>query len=158
MSEREIRIAATGILVAAAFLPLAAVATNAAIVLGAPSSLRVVFHAVCHGIPDRCLLLFGVPLPLCGRCFGFYCGVVAGIGSSLLFRRAAWWSSNPRLWFLLMVPMAIDGVLELFHVYAGTNLLRAATGVAAGAGIGLWAMAALTKSRCAEQPHRVAPL
>ena len=44
---------------------------------------RMLFRLICHGIPSRCLLLFGVPMPICARCTAIYLGLIAG---TLVFR------------------------------------------------------------------------
>ncbi len=36
---------------------------------------RFPLSVVCHQLPERCLLVAGLPMPLCSRCLGVWVGV-----------------------------------------------------------------------------------
>lgn len=102
---------------------------------------RLLFRLVCHGIPSRCLLLFGVPMPICARCTAIYGGLIAG---TLLFALVPAMRELPvRIAAVTAcLPMAIDGGTQLLHLRESTNVLRVETGLAAGIAIALWALTA----------------
>jgi uncharacterized membrane protein len=102
---------------------------------------RIAFRLICHGIESRCLLLFGVRMPICARCTAIYGGLILG---SLLFRLSpAIQEKRARIVAAVgLLPMAIDGVTQLIRVRESTNLLRVETGLVAGMAIALWALSA----------------
>jgi len=115
-----------------------------AIAQGAPMKLRLLFRLFCHGIPERCLDLFGVPMPICARCVGIYLGMLAGI--------AVFWAiSMPReivmrrFAYVAAVPLAIDGLTQAAGLRTSTNPLRMATGLIAGLAFGLWILSAVDR-------------
>ena len=87
-----------------------------AIAHGASMRWRLVFRLMCHGIPSRCLDLFGVPMPICARCVGIYAGLLAGliafwllpIVTERVMRTIA---------FIAVTPLAIDGLTQLVRVW-----------------------------------------
>jgi uncharacterized membrane protein len=115
-----------------------------AIAQGASMRWRVLFRIMCHGIRERCLELFGVPMPICARCVGIYAGILAGIVLFLLLpvlrertmRIAA---------FLAVTPLAIDGLTQLAGLRESTNPLRLSTGIVAGLALGMWALCAVER-------------
>lgn len=113
-----------------------------AIAQGASMQWRFLFRLFCHGIPERCIDLFGVPMPICARCVGIYLGMLAGI---LVF----WAISLPRekvmrmIAYVAVVPLGIDGLTQAAGWRLSTNPLRIATGVIAGLAFGLWILSAV---------------
>lgn len=113
-----------------------------AIAHGASMRWRVLFRMLCHGRVERCIPLFGVPMPICARCAGIYLGLLGGLA---LFRLI------PLLRERLMrgiaiaavVPLAVDGLTQLAGLRESTNALRIATGVIAGLAFGLWVLSAV---------------
>lgn len=127
----------------ALFLSAATLCTWA-ISLGASMQWRLLFRLMCHGIPHRCLELFGVPMPLCARCVGIYGGMLAGI--------VAFWAvpllrERVMRWFAVaaLTPLAIDGLTQLAGLRESTNPLRLATGAIAGMAFGLWVLSAVER-------------
>lgn len=115
-----------------------------AISLGASMQWRLLFRLMCHGMPQRCLELFGVPMPLCARCVGIYAGMLAGI--------VAFWAVpllRERVMrgfaFAAVAPLAIDGLTQLTGLRESTNPLRLATGAIAGLAFGLWILSAVER-------------
>jgi uncharacterized membrane protein len=103
---------------------------------------RVIFRLVCHGIPSRCLLLFGVPMPICARCTAIYGGLIVGALLSGLMPDMR--ERTARIVVALAaLPMAIDGGTQLIRLRESTNELRLETGLVAGIAIALWALTAV---------------
>src|SRR5262249_10978486 len=67
-----------------AFLPLGTVG----------ESLDAAFVTMCHRLPERTLLLAGLPMPVCSRCAGVFAGVALGalVSRPHLSARALRWA------------------------------------------------------------------
>src|SRR5262249_47784380 len=70
-------------------------------------------HFVCAQIPGHSFYVFGHQLGLCERNFSIYTSMFVG---SLIFvltkkrmRGIPWW-----LWILMMLPIALDGITQMF--------------------------------------------
>jgi uncharacterized membrane protein len=113
---------------------------------GASWKWRLPFKLICHGFPERCLTLFGVPMPICARCTGIYIGLLAGL---LAFAAVPWVSAQVMRWVALaaVTPLAIDGLTQLVRLRTSTNPLRMTTGVVAGFAFGLWILSAVERRR-----------
>jgi uncharacterized membrane protein len=118
---------------------------------GASSQWRLLFRMMCHGIPERCLEIFGTPMPICSRCVGIYAGMLLGI--------VAFWAVpllRERVMrafaFAAVTPLALDGLTQLAGLRESTNALRIATGIIAGLAFGLWVLSAVERRRDAS-PH-----
>jgi uncharacterized membrane protein len=113
-----------------------------AIAHGASMRWRLLFRVMCHGIERRCLLMFGVPMPICARCTGIYIGLFAGVVTFILFPIV-----EERLLRMTMyaaaVPMAIDGITQAIRLRESVNPLRLATGFIAAFTFGIWALTAI---------------
>ena len=92
---------------------------------------------MCHLKPSRSLFLLGNQFPFCARCFGIFLGMAIGAGVAVFKRmELKWW------WiFVGLIPIAIDGGLQLITSYESNNPLRLITGGLAG---GLTAIAIST--------------
>lgn len=140
----ETRIAAPIFAAIPLVLLITSTAVTFAVAHGAPSWLRLPFHLICHQIPSRCLVLWGVPMPLCARCVAIYVGLFIGLLS---------WFAVPYLeeramriaMFIATTPMAIDGITQAMRLRESTNPLRLGTGLAAGTAFGLWVLTALER-------------
>ena len=115
-----------------------------AIAGGASERWRLLFRLLCHGIPERCLELFGQPMPICARCTGIYAGMLAGI---LAFRTIPFLRERVMrgVAFAALIPLGIDGVTQLIGLRESTNPLRIATGVIAGLAFGIWILSAIER-------------
>ena len=137
--KRDTWIVAAVITAIAGAILSASVVCAWAIAHGASMQWRLLFRLFCHGIPERCLRLWGVPLPICARCTAIYSGLalaaVAFRVLPLLRERTA-----RIILYVATVPMAIDGLTQLARFRESTNGLRVATGVAAGIAFGIWAL------------------
>ena len=137
--KRDTWIVAAVITAIAGCILTASVACAWAIAHGASSNWRLLFRIFCHGIPERCLTLWGVPMPICARCTAIYAGLALAAVAfrilPLLQERMA-----RSILFVATVPMAIDGLSQLARLRESTNGLRLATGLAAGIAFGFWAL------------------
>jgi len=128
----------------AAFLGLilsASVACSWLVAHGWAMQWRLLFRVICHGMPSRCLVLFGVPMPICARCTAIYGGLIAG---TLLFALLPAMRELPvRIAAVTAcLPMAIDGGTQLLRLRESTNVLRVETGLVAGIAIAMWCLTA----------------
>jgi uncharacterized membrane protein len=112
------------------------------------------YHPTCHQIPDRCLFIFGHQMAVCSRCFAIYASFLAG-GLLFYFLRNKLKPFHIFYYFLLCVPMGIDGTAQLFGVplprgigpgmqlvwtTLSNNELRVVTGAIFGLGSALFVM------------------
>ena len=80
--------------------------------------LPIVFG--CHCRPDRSFFFRGKQFPVCARCIGLGIGFLLSLSLFL-------WRPPVYLAVLLMVPLIIDGVLQLKTSYESRNLRRMIT-------------------------------
>ncbi len=113
-----------------------------AIAHGASMRWRLMFRALCHGIPSRCLELWNVPMPICSRCLAIYAGLIAGILLFFVLPRVQELTARWILGFAAF-PMFIDGITQLATFRESTNPLRIETGLLAGAAFAFWALSAV---------------
>ncbi|MFW5990662.1 MAG: DUF2085 domain-containing protein [Candidatus Nanoarchaeia archaeon] len=101
-------------------------------------STYVAFSLVCHQKPERSFHLAGSQMPVCQRCFAIYMGAFLG---------GLFYSFSNKIplsyLFLALLPMAIDGVGQLFGVWQSNYLSRVFTGALAGGAGMLFIMPAL---------------
>jgi len=91
--------------------------------------IYAVFAPLCHQIPERCFVLNGHPLAVCGRCLGIYAGFAAGLIVYPLVRGFSRIALPPaRLFLLLTLPMALDAAGGIFGAWKTPIGLRFATG------------------------------
>ena len=134
-------VAATLAAIASAILSLS-LACTWAIAHGASMRWRLPFRLFCHGIPERCLHIWGVPMPICARCTAIYAGLAASLVVFFLLPRMTEFAARMVLMIAVM-PLAIDGLTQLARLRQSTNPLRLATGLAAGIAFGIWAITAV---------------
>jgi uncharacterized membrane protein len=86
----------------------------------------------CHQQADRSFDLNGNQMPFCARDLGLLAGAVLGLAAFVLLGRKVPWT-----WFLvLLVPMALDGVVQAITDYESSNIVRLLTGAIAGLAAG----------------------
>ena len=82
----------------------------------------------CHQIATRSLFLNGNQMPFCARDTGILLGAIIGMAFAIAF--------NPRFrWIYIalgLVPLVLDGGLQLLTAYESTNAIRMLTGAIAG--------------------------
>ncbi|MCL7452861.1 MAG: DUF2085 domain-containing protein [Anaerolineae bacterium] len=77
----------------------------------------------------------GWKMAFCQRDVAIYGSMfLAGLAYALVRRRLKGWKMPFRYFLLLLVPMGIDGVLQLFAFYESTWVMRTITGVIFGTG------------------------
>ena len=113
-----------------------------AIAHGASMRWRLAFRLFCHGIPERCFHLWGVPMPICARCTAIYGGLAISLVVFFLLPRMSELAARVVL-VIAVLPLAVDGLTQLARLRESTNGLRSATGLLAGLAFGLWAITAV---------------
>ncbi len=83
---------------------------------------------MCHQHSDRSFFINENQMPYCSRCTGMYLGLSFGFLIGALYRVRV----GLGLYLLMVLPLAIDGVMQLITPYQSTNLARIITGNLAG--------------------------
>jgi uncharacterized membrane protein len=109
--------------------------------MGAASVLYVAGSFICHQRPERSFHAAGLPLPVCGRCFGAYAGAALGallllglpttLGGSTMSARIRWWRG---VLLLAVMPALTTLALEWLSLPI-SNLVRAISGAVVGAAV-----------------------
>ena len=90
-------------------------------------------HYVCAQVPSHSFYIFGHQLGLCGRNFSIYTSMFLGSLVFVLSKKRLpgipWW-----LWILMILPMAWDGITQMFGWRESTWELRVITGTLFGLG------------------------
>jgi uncharacterized membrane protein len=140
--KRDTKIVASVIAGIATAILAASVTCALAIAHGASMRWRLLFRVFCHGIPERCLYLWNVPMPICARCTAIYVGLIVSIALFLILPRITERVARIVL-CVAAVPMAIDGFTQLAKLRVSTNTLRIETGLVIGIAFGVWALSAI---------------
>lgn len=88
---------------------------------------RICF-CLCHHLPERSIKFFGIEKYLCARCFGVLSGTILGLLFLFFYPLNLIWS----LFFIM--PLCVDGFLQLVTQYSSTNPRRFITGFLYGIG------------------------
>lgn len=111
-----------------------------AVSAGASPKLRALFRPFCHGMPERCFTLDGVPMPICARCTGIYAGFLLGVFLMFAVRKLQRMRLPAWLALALVAPLFIDGVTQGIGLRESTNELRVMTGLLAGITLVAWVL------------------
>jgi uncharacterized membrane protein len=84
---------------------------------------------VCHRLPERSFFYRGKQFPLCARCTGILIGYLIGIIYAIFNGEIALYFS-----VILLIPLIIDGSVQLAGKWKSTNRRRFLTGILAGVG------------------------
>lgn len=84
----------------------------------------------CHQLAERSFFLNGNQMPFCSRDVGIFIGLAAGMLAVLLLSPRFSWP----ILALLVLPILIDGGVQLTGLYESNNLLRVITGALGGIG------------------------
>lgn len=107
-------------------------------------------HFICAQIPSHSFYIFGHQLGLCERNLSIYSSMFLGSLIFVLSKRRMpglpWW-----LWILLMLPMAWDGVTQMFGWRESTMELRVLTGTIFGLA-NIWFVLPLIQKTLDETP------
>jgi len=140
--KRDTAIVAALLAAIATVLLSASLLCTWAIAHGASMKWRLAFRLFCHGIPERCFTIWGVPMPICARCTAIYVGLAASLLLFFLLPRMTELAARMML-LIAVTPLAVDGLTQMVRLRQSTNALRMATGLAAGIAFGLWAITAV---------------
>lgn len=83
----------------------------------------------CHCRDDRSFHFHGRRFPLCARCTGELVGIILGFVSCFFYLPPVWVAAA------LMLPLILDGSVQLLTRYESTNPRRAFTGLLFGYGL-----------------------
>ena len=82
---------------------------------------------MCHQKPERSFHWKGKQFPICARCTGVLIGYIIGIILAIITKCTYY------QWFTLaIVPMAVDGTIQLLTAYESNNIKRLITGIIGG--------------------------
>ena len=97
------------------------------------NSVYIVFARVCHQINERSLIIFGSKLAVCARCTGVYIGLmISTLAYPIIKRIDDDHIPQNKILLLATLPIAIDGLTQLFGVRNSINILRVSTGLLFG--------------------------
>lgn len=92
---------------------------------------RVVYHSgdrMCHMKESRSLIINSNQMPYCTRCFGIFLGLAIGAAIvTFVVIDLKWW-----ILLLGIIPIGLDGGLQLITSYESNNVLRLFTGLLMG--------------------------
>ncbi len=89
---------------------------------------------ICHRIPERSFFINGYQFPVCARCTGVYLAVILYvIFAHYVAIRYTW--TIFILAVICVIPMAVDGLTQLFELRLSNNTLRFVTGFLGGLGL-----------------------
>lgn len=83
----------------------------------------------CHQLPERSFFFRGYQFPVCARCTGIMIGYLFSIVYCMICPRLSIW-----IILLLIIPMAVDGLLQYYSNYTSNNKKRLITGFLSGFG------------------------
>jgi len=83
---------------------------------------------MCHQHADRSFFIRGNQMPFCARCAGIFLGLAIGMVIGVLFKVRI----GIGLYILTLLPMVLDGGIQLITSYESTNLIRLLTGLLVG--------------------------
>ncbi len=93
--------------------------------------VRVVYHSgdyMCHQKSARSFIIFDNQMSYCARCFGIFLGMAIGAAlSTFVWFELKWW-----LIIGGIIPIGLDGGLQLVTSYESNNLFRILTGSLVG--------------------------
>jgi len=98
-----------------------------------PKAVYSIGDVECHQIRERSYFLNDNEMPFCARDFGLFIGLAGAFGLVVFYR----FRMNPVLFVLGLVPLGLDGGIQLVTDYESNNPLRLATGIIAGAALAL---------------------
>ncbi|HAV24395.1 MAG TPA: hypothetical protein DCX46_13095 [Bacteroidetes bacterium] len=96
------------------------------------------YGRVCHQLPDRSVTWFGGPWAVCHRCSAIYLSFAAVLLFFPVVRSLdSWKPPGPAVIVGLLLPMALDGLLDFVGILDATTSSRVITGMLAGVCLGL---------------------
>lgn len=98
-----------------------------------PHAVYWVGDGECHQMANRSFFINGNQMPFCARDVGLFVGLAVASGVATFVR----YKIHPALVLAGLVPIGLDGGIQLFTEYESNNVLRVATGLVAGAALAL---------------------
>ena len=98
-----------------------------------PRAVYRIGDAQCHQLANRSYFLNDNQMPFCARDLGLFAGLAFASVFALFFRLTI----NPFLLLIGLVPLGVDGGMQLISSYESVNALRLATGICAGGALAL---------------------
>lgn len=92
--------------------------------------------SICHRLPERTFKIRGHYFPVCSRCTGAYTGMFAYFGY-VYFVYVHYNLAIILIGFIIIIPMAIDGITQILNLRVSNNSLRFFTGLIGGIGLGI---------------------
>ena len=83
----------------------------------------------CHCRDERSFHYKGRKFPICARCTGELVGILLALFSCFFFRLPVWGC------ILIMIPLIVDGNIQMFTKYESNNFRRFVTGFLFGYGL-----------------------
>ena len=83
----------------------------------------------CHCLDERSFHYKGKKFPICARCTGELVGIFVSLFSCFFFMLPVW------VCILIMIPLIVDGTVQMFTKYESNNLKRVITGFLFGYGL-----------------------
>src|SRR6266702_5713049 len=112
--------------------------------------LFILLHFICAQVPSHSFYVFGHQLGLCERNLSIYTSMFLGSLVFVLSKKRMpglpWW-----LWILMLLPMAWDGITQMFGWRESTWVLRIVTGTLFGLG-NIWFVLPLIQKSLVETP------
>lgn len=94
------------------------------------------YGVICHQFDSHSFHVNGEPLAVCERCTSIYFGFLLMLIRLLPRVQQKDFAAVPLL-LIISLPMFVDGMLSLTHMYEATTLSRVITGSLFGAGLAL---------------------
>ena len=83
---------------------------------------------MCHQHADRSFFIAGNQMPYCARCTGIFLGLAVGFLVAAIFRVRVGFL----FYFLTIIPLGLDGTIQLLTSYESNNFIRITTGMLVG--------------------------
>lgn len=91
--------------------------------------MKIGEYSGCHQMYERSFVYKGYQFPVCARCTGIFIGQIIGLIMIILGLRV-----KSSVSVLLIMPMALDGIIQLVKIKESNNIRRVITGFIAGIG------------------------
>lgn len=94
------------------------------------AAVYIIGDVYCHQRLDRSFTMNGNEMPFCARDVGIFLGLALGMLIIMMIRpRFRFW-----LFLVLVVPIILDGGMQLLGLYESNNAMRLITGTLGGGG------------------------
>lgn len=113
---------------------LTGVSDNEEIIREMPSPWNSVYATgdiLCHQKADRSFFINDNQMPFCARCTAIWLGLAIGLGF-MIFYKIELDEKFLVLVFIGIIPIGIDGIGQLFHLWESNNFIRVITGLLIG--------------------------